>query len=539
MIMNRYYEIRAHNIISAYGGIGSIINTTKASLLIQPLERWPFYKWIVDRDIEDKEDYSVHDERLIKRLRASFKDLKYILTIPVNMTSQAGHKVDNDSRLISGEIFPHWMFCPKCHKFMTQNEWVKLHRINRIKARFTGYCPQCKKNNRINILLEQVRFIQITDCGKIRDFPWIDWFDKKEGLLECDGHQLTYHLSSSADSVDSIWIQCTKCGGRHSLSGIFNIYEEESQWKTVLRSSNSVYFPAILRSLIIPLDKDLTDNEYVNEGDYRRAELDYILKLAHNDDFMESDVLNVKTVPSLCEGIDLISIRSLAMSQVLCSYARSSPIGVGKIFESGRSQHVSSQEFHTEYLPGIEMYGEGFLIVINKLKLLRWYGSIKDDPDFIETMCKIKADLFSYNPMGEAYGTDVDVYCYCVLHTLSHMIIKQLEYVGGYSASSLSERIYFNGEDKVGFMIYTVAGSEGSYGGIVTAVENMTIHGLFKKAIEVGKVCSNDPVCMSDSAACFSCTLLPEITCEAFNKVLNRAMIIDNRFGVINAFDDL
>lgn len=537
--MNRYYEYRAHNIVSSYGGIGSIINTTKASLLIQPLDKWPFYRWIVDRDIEDKGDNSIHDERLVNRLRVNFKNLKYILKIPVNTVSNSGHRVDDDSRLICGEIFPHWMFCPKCQKFMAQNDWIKLHRINNIKAKFTGYCPHCKKNERMNILLEQVRFIQITECGKIRDFPWVEWFDKKAGLLECDAHELTYQLSSLADSVDSIWIRCRKCGSSHSLSGIFNVFEEESQWKTVIRSSNSVYFPAIIRSLMIPLDKNLIYSEDISESDYRRAELDYILRLARNDDHVESDILNVKTVPSNCEGIDIISVRSLAMSQVLCSYTRSSPIGVGNIFDIGRSQHVSSNEFQTEYLPGIEMYGEGFLIVINRMKILKWHDSVKENPDFVKALCKVKAGLESYDPMGETHKADVDIYCYCVLHTLSHLIIKQLEYVGGYPASSLNERIYFSGDDKVGFMVYTVAGSEGSYGGIVTAVENMTVHNLFKKAIEVGKVCSNDPVCMSDSAACFSCVLLPEVSCESFNNLLNRAILIDRQFGIINAFDKL
>ena len=32
-------------------------------------------------------------------------------------------------------------------------------------------------------------------------------------------------------------------------------------------------------------------------------------------------------------------------------------------------------------------------------------------------------------------------------------------------------------------------------------------------------------------AACYSCALIPEISCEEFNSFLDRALLIDEKFG--------
>ena len=92
--------------------------------------------------------------------------------------------------------------------------------------------------------------------------------------------------------------------------------------------------------------------------------------------------------------------------------------------------------------------------------------------------------------------------------------------------------------------IYTADGdSEGTMGGLVRMGENGIIETVFHNAIENAKWCSADPVCTEigkrdgqglekiNLAACHNCCLLAETSCEEFNRLLDRGVLIDKNFG--------
>jgi len=129
---------------------------------------------------------------------------------------------------------------------------------------------------------------------------------------------------------------------------------------------------------------------------------------------------------------------------------------------------------------------------------------------------------------------------FVLIHTLSHILIKELEFLVGYPASSLCERLYINVEDMQGILIYAIAGSEGSYGGLIAQGSADRFKKVLKSALRRASDCTSDPVCYySDGqgfgglnlAACYSCALLPETSCEEFNSLLDRALLIDKEFG--------
>ena len=89
---------------------------------------------------------------------------------------------------------------------------------------------------------------------------------------------------------------------------------------------------------------------------------------------------------------------------------------------------------------------------------------------------------------------------YLLLHTLSHLLIKQLSFECGYGIASLKERIYSgettDGKQMAGILIYTAGGdSEGTLGGLVRQGRHDIFPGIFRKAIETARICSGDPVC--------------------------------------------
>ena len=63
---------------------------------------------------------------------------------------------------------------------------------------------------------------------------------------------------------------------------------------------------------------------------------------------------------------------------------------------------------------------------------------------------------------------------------------------------------------------------------------NFTLSELIKSALHDGQWCSGDPLCMNrvtdisltgSLASCHSCTLLPETSCEVFNRFLDRGLL--------------
>ena len=129
---------------------------------------------------------------------------------------------------------------------------------------------------------------------------------------------------------------------------------------------------------------------------------------------------------------------------------------------------------------------------------------------------------------------------FLLIHTLSHLLIKELEYDCGYPVASLQERLYI-GEKMFGFMIKAIEGTEGSLGGLVSQCDDLdNLNRIIKSALQRAKDCSSDPICENSDgqgvenlnlAACYSCTLLPDISCEMFNSFLDRGLLIDKNFG--------
>ena len=135
-----------------------------------------------------------------------------------------------------------------------------------------------------------------------------------------------------------------------------------------------------------------------------------------------------------------------------------------------------------------------------------------------------------------------------MLHTLAHLLMKRLTFECGYGSSALRERIYASGDDEsemAGILIYTAAGdAEGSMGGLVRMGEPLNFARIFRNAIEEARWCSSDPVCTEignhggqgndglNIAACHSCTLAPETSCEFFNAFLDRQLVVDSATGM-------
>ena len=129
---------------------------------------------------------------------------------------------------------------------------------------------------------------------------------------------------------------------------------------------------------------------------------------------------------------------------------------------------------------------------------------------------------------------------FILAHSLSHALIREFSITCGYSTSSLKERIYSDesGKEMCGILIYTSSSdSDGTLGGLSRIAEEDRFTEIFINSIKNISWCSSDPICSENTsslkednvlASCHSCMLVPETSCEYFNKFLDRKILIDN-----------
>jgi len=210
----------------------------------------------------------------------------------------------------------------------------------------------------------------------------------------------------------------------------------------------------------------------------------------------------------------------------------------GLLLEYQRIQDSRKDPINTKELPAIEVKGEGIFIQFNNKILNEWSEIYSDNRiNIINNNLQRANETFSQNQ------SDINKR-YLLLHTLSHVILKELADDCGYGLTSLAEIIYCSSDESIdldtemnGILIYTTTpDSEGSLGGLVEKGNPKYLSNLIKKAVDKARWCSSDPLCISaengqgflglNLAACYSCVLLPEPSCEKMNKYLDRAALI-------------
>src|ERR1019366_5516771 len=83
---------------------------------------------------------------------------------------------------------------------------------------------------------------------------------------------------------------------------------------------------------------------------------------------------------------------------------------------------------------------------------------------------------------------------YILLHSFSHLLITAVALECGYPASSIMERVYAIPQVGFGVLLYTASSdAEGTLGGLVQA--GGRIARFVRSALDLGGLCSNDPVC--------------------------------------------
>ena len=183
-----------------------------------------------------------------------------------------------------------------------------------------------------------------------------------------------------------------------------------------------------------------------------------------------------------------------------------------------------------KWLPAVENRGEGVFISFKASEISKWRAKAQQREIELYEGFKLWK---KQHPQTKAQFPGVP---YLMLHSLSHLLITTVALECGYSSSAIRERVY-SGDAGYGILLYTgTPDSEGTLGGLVHVGRRIEEH--LRNAIELGRLCSNDPVCAQHSAkhaleekyllgaACHGCLLIAETSCERFNQYLDRALVV-------------
>ena len=310
----------------------------------------------------------------------------------------------------------------------------------------------------------------------------------------------------------------------------------------------------ISKALDLLLDRNEGENTHSNrvEGDeeidketpFRRLEYKRLLSDISSDELIiERKNLNEyeKIFSSYFSSISLV--KKLRETRVLYGFSRLFPDANKdkdpKEMQSMLRTRISKKN---DWLPAVKVYGEGIFLELNEEKIKTW--EIK--PEVIDHINKIQENLDALTEKRNMQSRNISPR-FVLLHTLSHVLIDKFIYESGYHAASLRERVYCSTNPNglmSGLLIYTADGdSEGTMGGLVRMGENGIIETVFENAINTSRWCAADPVCTEigkrdgqglekiNLAACHNCCLLAETSCEEFNRLLDRGVLIDKEFG--------
>ena len=185
------------------------------------------------------------------------------------------------------------------------------------------------------------------------------------------------------------------------------------------------------------------------------------------------------------------------------------------------------------WLPAYENKGEGIFLQFSAEYLNDW----AQKPQVLEHGSRLKQGFDAWKAERQGTSRVFPGLPYIALHSFSHLLLTALALECGYPASSIRERIYAIPRVGYGVLLYTgTSDAEGTLGGLIQA--GRRIHNTVRNALELGLLCSNDPVCAQHDpstkqehrplhgAACHGCVLTAETSCEQQNDFLDRALVV-------------
>lgn len=123
---------------------------------------------------------------------------------------------------------------------------------------------------------------------------------------------------------------------------------------------------------------------------------------------------------------------------------------------------------------------------------------------------------------------DEDVIAYFVyhlIHSFSHLLLKQVSHLSGMSRTSLAEFLL---PHSLSFILYSNQRTDYNIGAMFTLVES-SLNDLMTEVEQRGNDCVYDPVCQREGGACHNCLFVSEVSCTHLNRNLGRDFVFGSK----------
>jgi len=382
--------------------------------------------------------------------------------------------------------------------------------------------------------------------------PWLGIEEDKENPCTCDASEIKVLQRGAsnvwfADTRSSIHIPTdTESASRQIIAAVNSCYKTVAKYRVngdidkdivaIFADNYGVDKDELYDAIVIKIKnmESLPEvSESMTEDEYRLAEYKMLIKSSGSDsmDFHSINFSIDDYHPVIRKYFSSISlVKKLRETRAFVGFSRLQPSATNDLKKQKRMLRLGNGD----WLPAIEVYGEGIFFEFNQQLLSEWASR----PGVIRRVSMLNNAFQNSNFSKLSPGNLRPEFI--LLHTFSHLIINQLSYECGYGSSAIRERIYCekctDNSKMCGVLIYTASGdSEGSLGGLVRQGEKGRLEDTICAAIRNAEWCSSDPICIQSAgqgpescnlAACHNCALLPETCCECGNRLLDRGVVV-------------
>ena len=203
--------------------------------------------------------------------------------------------------------------------------------------------------------------------------------------------------------------------------------------------------------------------------------------------------------------------------------------------QEGVRLHGFPQEMEKKNVYATRLETEGVLFELDRRRVMNWLfdNQLIQKEDLPQDMSdygikmwfldRVRLDRITpFTPIDEIdnYGI-ITKKVYTLIHSVSHALINEASEICGLDKSSLSEYILPN----IPAVFVYCSNSQGFNMGALYSAFQSHFDRWLKHAKNRSKKCIFDPICIDKEKACAGCLFLNEVSCQHFNKDLNRGYL--------------
>jgi hypothetical protein len=454
-----------------------------------------------------------------------------IYVIPVRFVTacEAGHL----------DEFPWRTWISHKEDCKNRNGFLKLKSEQAGLAGIILSCPKCNERRSMDGIFSKETWKRFNNCRGRR--PWLaaahETCTHKPRAVQRGASNLYFPVIESALSIPPWSDRLQEALGVHWDPIVNAIPEDRAAYIRILARGDLA--PVLSELQLTPeqlhaeIERRLGAQDQINTDNLRLEEYRQFTGGVQVQGLDREFEIRPQTLPT---GLGpwfsrLVKVTRLREVRAMTGFTRIQPPG------DSRDAHAPLSITPLDWLPAIEVRGEGVFLEFSATALAAW----EKNPDVIARAeivdARWKKEWAERHADGSAPSREITPR-FLLVHTFAHALMRQLTLDCGYSSTALRERLYVEtGQSPMaGILVYTAStDDDGTLGGLQREGDPARIERSVRSALKSQTWCSSDPLCIEDMmsgddglslAACHSCVLAPETSCEEFNRFLDRAMLV-------------